>query len=574
MYGSKRSRSARPRSRNWILLSAFLGAAVLGALLLPEAKAESKLEAKTKLEQAQRDMKVAERMIRTGQIDDGMEKMRSLVESFPKVPRFLQQYSSQLRRQDRLDEAIALYEERIKEKDVETFLMQELEGMYRESSRLEDAFDLCLVYEARSNQRGHWVVKEIESILRTRELGVESVKKIEKVLEKRPANSRLHRVRLTALYFAGEGEQALVEAEKLDQKRKADGGELFAYAMMIEQHGGLEDAVAALELLVASAPGEPLREQVFLKRAKLLRKLRRLDETLLAYDEFLVAYPNAKSALSVLRTRASILDKEQGRTKEALSAYERVLAAVTPIKGPEDIKIANQTQLAMANCHLLLGSPEKAGELYQTMADEATDPSVRVEAIFQVAEMLYFQGMTDDAETKYYEIVDNFPTSTWVNDALDRILLIGENSDMDGIPLAALAQAEFQQKMGRIQKGLALLAEAEESFPQSEAVDNLMFSEIDLRLTVGEIDEAAVTADSLAARYPESVLAPRGLKRIADYYAESTGGKPMAKKIYTDILLRFPDALEIPEVRSQLQSLEGRGSDSSALWSADMKGLG
>ena len=519
----------------------------------------------------EQELAVAKRMLRAGQTEAAMGKLEKLTAEHPNDLRVLRLYATELRVEDRLSEAVPLYRRALEGSDDPGPLLQELEGILRELRRDGEAFDTCLEYQERFGERGRWVQRELESLLLTQRLGEVAVEKIEKALRTRDEDSPLHRLRLSALYFAGRKEDALAAARELDAKRKAGGAELYAYATLLEDRGDLEDTLAAIQAALLSSPDPGLGQELLYKQAQLLRRLRRVDDALAIFDQIVQQHPEGPLTRSVLMEKAQILDVELRRKDDALATYQELLDRVTPVRTAEDARLVNRIQLAMADCQLLLGRPEKAGELYAQMAEDATDPAVRVEALFQVAEMLFYQGRTTEAEETYYKIVDEYKTSSWTNDALDRILVIGENNDFGGVPLAALAQAMYYQRLGQIERALIIVGDAIDGFPESEAKDNLLFEKVSLYLMRGKPAEARAAAVALAETYPESAFAPRGLRKVADYYFELTGGQAAAKDIYTDILLRFPKAIEIPDVRARLDELEGRGTDSSSFLSDEPK---
>ncbi len=503
-------------------------------------------------------------LVRDGKTEAGLSLLEELNKKYPGDVRVLQVYSQLLRREGRLEEAVPLYRRAMENSPEPGVLFQELEGIHRELRQDVEALELCLEYQERFGERGRWVSREIESLILTGRLGDTAVEKIEKALKSREKNSSLYRLRLSALYFAGRSDDALEAARKLDQDRKAQGAEVMAYAALLESKGELADVLPALDVALEMQPEVGLRLELLNRKAQTLRRLRNIDQALAVYDQIVAESPDGALSRKVLEDKAQILDKELKRKSEALEVYSELLTRVTPVKTAEDAKTANRLQLAMADCHLLLERPEKAGEIYQQMADDATDPGVRVEALFQVGEMLFYQGRSDEAEETYYRIVDEYRTSKWTNNALDRILVIGENGDYDGVPLSALAQSSYYRKLGKLERALALVSEAQDGFPDSEAVDNLLFEEASIYLGLGKPEQAHAVAKDLAERYPESTFAPRGLKIVADYYRKQAGGRALALEIYEDVLVRFPTSIETPEVRGRIDELNGRGPDSSS----------
>lgn len=563
----RRRPSFRPVSGASLAGALFLAAVGLVAGLGPGVEWSSPVQAQStrQLSGLEQELALAKRLLRSGQTVAAMEKLRALNEAHPADTRVLQIYAAQLRKEERLADAIPLYRRAVEESSEPGPILQELEGIYRELRRDAEAFEVALEYQDRFGERGRWVQRELESLILTGRLGEAAVAKIDKALAGRGDDSPLHRLRLTALYFAGRKEEAQAAAAALDRKRGARGAELFAYATLLEEKGELSDALLALEAAVLSDPEPGLGEEMLYTQAQLLRRLRRIEDALATYDRMVAQHPESPLVKSVLLEKAHILENELRRKDEAIAAYEDLLERIQPVRTAEDAQLVNRVQLSMADCHLLLGRPEKAGELYQQMADNATDPAVRVEALYQVAEMLFYQGRAQEAQESYYKIVDDYKTSSWTNDALERILIIDENNDFGGVPLSALAQAQYYRRLGEVQRALSMIDDALGGFPESEAIDNLLFEKTSLHLVLGKPEEARTAAEQLATDYPESTFAPRGLKIVGDYYREMTGGQAAAKEIYTDILLRFPKAIEVPEVRARLDELEGRGLDSSAL---------
>ncbi|MCA9727628.1 MAG: tetratricopeptide repeat protein [Candidatus Eisenbacteria bacterium] len=507
----------------------------------------------------------AETSIRNGQVDEGLAQFEALFQANKDNPKVAQLYARQLARQDRLPRALEVYEEAIEHTQRSSILVQELERLYRELGRDADAMNLCLDYLADHPEDSRWAASELESLIRTASLAETGLARLAEIQRSHPEHPGLADLYLNSLFFAGKSPEALEFAAKLDRSRSAHGSALYQLAILAEKKGAPDDALAALDQALAAQPESGLRVEMLYDRARMLRKLRRTDETLAAYDAVVVADPGNPLVDRALYDKGQLLQHELNRYEDAYAAYQRLLDRVTPIKSAQDVTTANEVQLEMANCDLQLGRLEEAGKLFEVMAEQATDPAVRVEALFQVAEMLFYQGRMQEAEAKYYELVDAYPTASWVNDALERILEIGENSDQGGVPLAALAQAEFQRRLGNVNKAISLLDEGVQSFPGASAEDDLLLRKVAYQLDLGQVGPARVTADTLAARFPDSRLAPRGYLQIAEYYLAQSGGEGAAKDLCTEILLRWPNSIEAPVARSTIDRLEGRGRDSSEL---------
>jgi TolA-binding protein len=189
---------------------------------------------------------------------------------------------------------------------------------------------------------------------------------------------------------------------------------------------------------------------------------------------------------------------------------------------------------------------------------------VRASALYHAGEMLFYQGKLREAQDTWYEVSDNFPKSRWVNDALAGVLMVGENSDDGGIPLTALAQAIYQRRLGRPERGMQLIDEAIARYPQTRAGDRLRETRVLLLLDLARNDEARAEADSLAVKYPESARGPAVFLAVADRLAADPATEAEAEAVYMELLTRFPDALEASQARAALQKARDRSRGSSA----------
>ena len=78
-------------------------------------------------------------------------------------------------------------------------------------------------------------------------------------------------------------------------------------------------------------------------------------------------------------------------------------------------------------------------------------------------------------------------------------------------------------------------------------------------IELGRIDEAAVRADTLAARFPDSGASPTVLRAVADAFRARDGENEAVIRRYEDLLVRFPKSHDAFEVRALLEKLRRVG---------------
>lgn len=512
-------------------------------------------------------LKEARGLLRLGQLQEAIDLLARTHESAKTSTAVIQMYGQALQMAGRRDDALALYRASLADADNPTQLYVEVERIHREAGELSDAFAICLEYHARFGDRGRWVANEMESLIRSDKMGLAAVEMIEAALKERPEDDDLHDLHVTALFFSGQSERALEIVTELDRTREARGNTLFRYAELVAQKNGYDDAVLAIDRALAAGPQPARREEMLYTKAQVLRRARRLEASLGAFDVLTTEFADGRYARRSLLEKADILAHELNRKEDALVAYRAVLGTLDRDRSIKARRVGDEVRLAMADCELSLGRPGEAGNLYSALADSSADPEVQVAAVFQVGEMYFYQSRMTEAEAKYYELVDNYKASDWMNDALERILLIGSNNDYGGVPLAALAQAEYQRRLGKVRRGLEILEEALVNYPESMAVDDLLLRKVDFSLALADIETAHRTAEQLAASFPDSELAPRGFMSVARHFASVPGAETEARGLFMEVLLRFPESIEAPEARAALEDLDRR--DESRLQNVD-----
>lgn len=499
----------------------------------------------------------AQGLLRGGRIDDGLKKLAGLEDAYPLEWRVVEAFGRTLESLDRREEAAAVFRRAADRFADPARPLAELQRLHRAMGDAAKALADCLEYLVRVEQGDSWVADELESLVRTDGLGATAIHALEEALRKKPDDPRLREILVVARLHQGEASRAVEDADALDRDRRAGGRMLLRFARMAQDKGLAEPALLAYDRLRGRDLPATLRDQVLLARAQTLRGLGRPVEALAAYEE---AAQRPALAATARIERADLLAGPLNRPEEAIAAYRDALTAIGRDAGPAAGRTADRVRLAMAELEIRLGRPSEAAIIYQELARTAAEPGERAEALYRAGEMLFFQGKLKEAQDSWYAVTDSFPGQRWVNDALEGVLRIGENSDEGGVPLAALAQAEYQRRLGRVERGLEIVGEALAAHPASRAADDLWLARTNLLLVLDRIPEARAAADTLAARFPDSRLAPRALDAVAarlllDPLTESEG-----QAVYLDLLTRYPESLEAPRARAALQRVKPRES--------------
>jgi tetratricopeptide (TPR) repeat protein len=523
----------------------------------------SRVREKGPADAVERGLSEAAGLLRQGKLDEGIRRLQELRAANPQDWRVVLALGRTLENADRRDEAMALCRQAIATvTDVGPALI-ELQRMQRVAGDWNGALDTCLEYLGRFGDQDAWVADEVESMVRTDRVGPQAIRALEKALAARSGDQRLRELLVVARLHQGEADKAMAEATAMDREQKAHGAFLARYANLAQEKGLLPAALQGYDRVLQLDPATPVRDSALLRRARVLRDLGRLPESLAGFDAAARdGAPPVRTA--ALAEKADLLAVKMHRPEEALTAYRALLGELGRTGPKEGAVTPDQVRLAMAELRIRMEQPGEAAVIYRALADSSADTEVRAEALYHTGEMLLYQGKLREAQDTWYEVTDNYPKSRWVNDALAGVLMVGEDNDEGGIPLTALAQARYQQRLGRPERGLQLVDEALARYPQARAGDRLREARVLLLLDLARTADARAEADSLAVKYPDSTLGPRAFLAVADRLAADPATAAEAEAVYLDLLTRFPDALEASQARTALQKARDRARDSSA----------
>lgn len=539
----------------------------------------------TPADEVERGLSEAAGFLRQGRLDEAIRRLQALHVASPQDWRVVLALGRTLDNAGRRDEAMALYRQVVTAVADAGPVLIELQRLQRVAEDWDGAFNTCLEYLGRFGDQDAWVVDEVESLVRTDRVGTQAIRALEKACAARSDDQRLRELLIVARLHQGEADKAIEGALAMDRERKAHGAYLSRYANLAQEKGLLAAALQGFDRVLQLDPTESVRDAALLRRARVLRDLGRLSESIAGFDA--AARDGAPSVrAAALADKADLLAVKMKRPEEALTAYRALLDELrrggqaqrqaqresqreTQREGQregqsEGEATPDRVRLAMAELCIRMEQPSEAALVYRALADSASDNEVRAEALYHVGEMLFYQGKLREAQDTWYEVTDNYPKTRWVNDALAGVLMVGENTDDGGIPLTALAQAIYQRRLGRPERGMQLVDEAIARYPRTRAGDRLREARVLLLLDLARAEDARAEADSLAVKYPESALGPRAFLAVADRLATDPATESESEAVYLELLTRFPDALEASQARAALQKARDRTRGSSA----------
>ncbi len=174
---------------------------------------------------------------------------------------------------------------------------------------------------------------------------------------------------------------------------------------------------------------------------------------------------------------------------------------------------------------------------------------------FLRAEILYFSGDATRATDEYLLFLEQYPEGRLVNDAMERLLLIDENTGSSPGPLASYARAELLELAGMPDSALAVLTGLLADSPRAQIADDAVLRRGDVLRRLGRYSDALSEYRLLEVRFPMSHLVPVCKLRVATLYGEELRDGRKAIAEYEEIATRFPETSFAVEARSALEVL-------------------
>lgn len=354
----------------------------------------------------------------------------------------------------------------------------------------------------------------------------------------------------------GAHEEALGLLILVDRERKARGRLIFQLAITISRRGEPQVALAAFDSVLALPPAPGIAEEAWFEKAKLLEEMERYADAAAAYEEQIEQFPNGALAMRARLRRAALLMDPVGDIEAAREAYGLILDLTE--KGSQrkaQRPIRAEALFALGKCALHSGDFEEADSTFSRLEREAVQSAAKEQAAYERAEIRLYQGRFAEAEQAYYQLTDHYPAGKWVNDALARILLLGEFGTTAAPALKTYALALYEQRIGAHEKALSRCRGSLSDSANAALRGHLRAEEIRICGRLNRWADADSSLALLLEEDPESRLCPVVLLWMAGQAEGQDGRNDRAAEFYEQVILRYPGSLEAKRARARLRAL-------------------
>ena len=372
-------------------------------------------------------------------------------------------------------------------------------------------------------------------------------------------------------------ESAYVQYYVIDSLKKAKGNELFNFGQRALQEGAHKVSAKAFREVIEQQASPTVLPQSRFGYARAIEELSAdsdtsvettttlsSDETALwpvsesqpsfkgavaLYGKIVAEYPNSDLAAQS-QYRIGIIKLNRFFDLDgALSAFDAAK------KSAKSQNLQYDAMFKIAEVLVSRGNLSEAKREY-LLPMKSVIPIYTERAVFQLAEIDYFEGAFDSSLVKLGRLTSNVHLDL-ANDALQLQYFIQENKATAFKALEDFAEADLLSRQRKYSEALACFREIARANPNALLLDDSMMKVGELQLTLRQTAEALATFQKVTTEMHASILRDRAQVRIGEIYQNTLKDKAKAIDAYELLLAKYPNSMYAEEVRKRIRILRG-----------------
>jgi len=209
-----------------------------------------------------------------------------------------------------------------------------------------------------------------------------------------------------------------------------------------------------------------------------------------------------------------------------------------------------EAQLILGECHLRLKRYTLARQVLTPIADSTNRLSATARKL--IGDSYFFATEFDNAVAEYRKAIRLSKSDKLTNDALERIVLIQDNTDYFTIPLTDYANALQFHLTGNTEAAITQCEDTISLYPKSLIIDDVWMLLGSIYRSQNAYDDALHSYQQIVTQ--EGPLAAEALTQIAEIYQKKLDFSNAADT-YTTLLTTYPDNSIVPHARQQLDKI-------------------
>jgi len=431
----------------------------------------------------------------------------------------------------------------------------DLAGLYEGLTDYQQAVDEYFLYMGDDSTKFDLVEDKVNRLIQTEE----NLDGIQLALEERirnnPHDKYSHKLYGDLLFRRGNLELAFETYKTVDSLFRGRGKFILSFAQKCRTKRFYDQAIKACQFLLSGSPPKELVVQARLSIANSYEGLEKFEDAISTYQKIIdecqkdapsmFAFELAQSYYQMGEIQLFHLRKPE----EAFLSYQKVISNY-----PESDRFADALA-RRGDCLMIEGNLDSAAVLFENALNDPGAKSKEEEIKFKLTEIEFYRGNFEVALEGYNRQVSDFPKGLFVNNSLERIVIISENQSLDRYLLSVYAQALLEELQGQFDSARVKL-EKIISAKSANLSDKAQFEKAEIYRQEKKFSSSLDAFRELIEKYPQSFYCAKAQKLIGDIYSYNLADKPKAIQAYEKVLKDYDRSLFVDEVREKLQELK------------------
>lgn len=406
------------------------------------------------------------------------------------------------------------------------------------------------------------MIKNLLEICKIENIYDTIISELEKSTEQN-SNNYLATMTIADLYFyKGDMEKSLEQYKVLLRIYPDNGKTIFDRAKILEREQKINYAINFYETIIDTFPNNNISLQSLFDVSNLYYKINK-PEKAITHLKQLISNMKYKNELNPLFLQATmfigdVYFYQMHDVNNALLSYNESLRIA---ENQNDIMQKILVYMKIAECYIYLEQYNKADEFLTNIPNVFQTDSIKSRIAKIQGDISFHSGDFERAKTQYKIATSVILNEDWINDALERLVLINDYIERDLKDLLKIyAKAERLIKLGQYDKAMEIYTSAKPNFREEEI--DIKIGE--LLILMAKYNEAISVYEVLSKS--KSALSAEAQFQIASIYWQKLGDFEKAIRTYTNLIENYPDSVFVSEARRNIQLLtSGKASTIKAL---------
>lgn len=465
------------------------------------------------------------------------------------------------------DQAIATYEQGKKNNAGNPYLYaEELAVLFDKKGDSEKATDQLLNLYVSTPEKGEDVKSTLQRLMNKPEKMQSLMARIQKRADKEPEMMAWPDLIAWIYIQQRDYDKAFLQIERIDTRLQEMGRRILGFARVAFREGEYKPALKAYDEVIKKGKEQPYFQLATVERLTCLKEqlMHNPHYTVAEAKAVALQYENAISEFPVYKTKETYREyaELEARYVHDIDKAVQLLSEITESK-TADRQFRGRCKLELGDYELIRNNTWESTLLYSQVDKEFKQDMLGEEARFKNAKLSYYtgdfvwaQGQLDVLKASTSELI--------ANDALNLSVLITENNppaDSNVTPLLMFAHADLLEFQNKNEEAIAILDSITETYPKHPLMDNILMKRADIAYKQQDFNEAAMHLQKIVTQYADDVLADDALFQLARITDVFFNNKEEAKRLYEQVILKYPGSTFVNEARKNFRRLRGDKAD-------------